>query len=193
MIALRKPSAAAVRSFLARQAERPFSYAAVGASLGGAPPGYVVGHNRVRLGEGEETFRRACEALRRWEMFHLGWVEVQPPVAPVAVGTTVAVLVHLAGLWWLNASRIVYVVEESGTVDRFGFAYGTLPEHAEEGEERFTVERDRRDDAVWYDLYAFSRPRHPLARLGTRWARRVQKRFARDSLAAMARAVGQEP
>jgi uncharacterized protein (UPF0548 family) len=35
--------------------------------------------------------------------------------------------------WWLNACRIVYVVDEEGPVKRFGFAYGTLPEHAESG------------------------------------------------------------
>jgi len=42
-----------------------------------------------------------------------------------------------------------------------------------------------------YDLFAFSRPRHPLARLGgPLYSRALQRRFARDSLRAMARAVG---
>ena len=39
----------------------------------------------------------------------------------------------LLGLWWLNACRIVYVVDEAGPVTRFGFAYGTLPGHAGSG------------------------------------------------------------
>jgi len=73
-------------------------------------------------------------------------------------------------------------------VKRFGFAYGTLADHMESGEERFTVEWRRDDDSVWYDLLAFSRPRHPLARLGLRLSRALQRRFARDSLRAMARA-----
>jgi uncharacterized protein (UPF0548 family) len=45
------------------------------------------------------------------------------------------------------------------------------------------------DGAVWYDLYAFSRPGN-VARLGAPIARALQKRFARDSKAAMVRTVG---
>src|SRR5260370_38795913 len=100
-------------------------------------------------------------------------------------------MARLFGLWWLNACRIVYVVDEEGPVRRFGFAYGTLPEHAESGEERFTVEGHEADDAVWYDILAFSRPQQLLARLGYPFARRPPKPFARDSAAALRRAVGQ--
>lgn len=60
----------------------------------------------------------------------------------------------------------------------------------EPSEERFTVEWNRVDGSVWYDLYAFSRPWHPLARLGYPLGRALQKRFARDSKHAMVRAVG---
>ena len=72
---------------------------------------------------------------------------------------------------------------------RTGFAYGTLPAHAEIGEERFAVEWQLADDSVWYDLYAFSRPGHLLARLGYPIARRLQRRFARESKQAMLDAV----
>lgn len=64
------------------------------------------------------------------------------------------------GLWWLNACRIVYVVDESGPISRFGLAYGTLPGHVERGEERFMIEWNRGDNSVWYDILAFSRPNH---------------------------------
>ena len=80
-------------------------------------------------------------------------------------------------------------MDDKGPVQRFGFAYGTLPEHAESGEERFTVEWHEADDAVWYDILAFSRPHQLLARLGKPVARRLQKRFARGSAEAMRRAV----
>ena len=80
-------------------------------------------------------------------------------------------------------------MDEQGPVQRFGFAYGTLPEHAESGEERFTVEWHEEDDTVWYDIVAFSRPQQLPARLGYPLARRMQKRFARDSAAAMQRTV----
>jgi uncharacterized protein (UPF0548 family) len=84
-------------------------------------------------------------------------------------------------------------VDEAGPVARFGFAYGTLPGHAESGEERFLVEWDRTDDAVRYDVLAFSRSRHPLARLSYPLTCRTQRRFARDSAVAMLRAVGRTP
>ena len=69
--------------------------------------------------------------------------------------------------------------------------YGTLPEHSESGEELFAVEW-REDDSVWYDLLAFSRERHPLAKMAYPLARDLQRRFRRDSGAAMQRAVGLE-
>lgn len=72
---------------------------------------------------------------------------------------------------------------------RFGFAYGTLPDHAGSGEERFVVEWDPEDGGVWYDILAFSRPQHVLARLGYPVVRLTQNRFGRESAAAMCRAV----
>ena len=190
MLSLRKPSAAQIRAFLETQARLDFTYAAVGATAGTPPPGYVVDHTRIRLGDGERVFLAGRAALGRWEQFRLGWVEAEPPETPIKEGQVVAVLARSLGLWSLNACRLVAVVDEDGPVRRFGFAYGTLPDHAESGEERFLVEWDRSDGGVWYDIRAFSRPRHFLARLGYRWVRRVQKRFGRDSAAAMVRAVG---
>jgi uncharacterized protein (UPF0548 family) len=135
------------------------------------------------------VFRSAIAALRRWEQFKLGWVEAWSPDTPIRPGEVVAVMGRAVGVWWLNACRVVYAVDERGPVSKFGFAYGTLPGHVESGEERFLVEWDRGDDAVWYDILAFSRPNHVLTRLGYPVVRRLQKRFGRDSAAAMQRAV----
>jgi len=157
---------------------------------GDVPSGFVIDHNRVRLGLGLAAFERARAAVRRWEMFHLGWVHLCWPSTPIVANTTVAVLIRQFGVWLSNACRIVYLVEQTGDLHRFGFAYGTLPDHAESGEERFTVEWNRSDDSVWYDLLAVSRPNHLLARLGYPYARRLQRRFASDSLRAMERASG---
>ena len=121
-------------------------------------------------------------------MFDLAWVTLCWPAAPIEAGQTVAVLVPLYGLWSLNACRIAYPFESADAVRQFGFAYGTLADHMESGEERFTVEWRRDDDSVWYDLFACSRPRHPLARLARPLSRALQRRFARDSLQAMLRA-----
>jgi hypothetical protein len=51
------------------------------------------------------------------------------------------------------------------------------------------VEWHEADSTVWYDILAFSRPQQLLAQLGYPFARRLQKRFARDSAAAMQRAA----
>ena len=155
-----------------------------GRSAGMVMLGFMSGYS-----VGPPIFGRAVEALYAWRMFDLGWVRLLPAEASVEVGTTVGVLARHYGFWSLNLSRVVYQLQEDGPVRRRGFAYGTLPEHGESGEERFSVEK-REDGSVFYDLYAFSRPNHPLARLGRPFARGLQRRFARDSLRAMVRAVG---
>ena len=189
MLSLRKPSAQSIRPFLEAQAKLPFSYAAVGATAKTPPAGYAVDRTRIKLGEGEPVFHAAKAALLRWEQFRLGWVEAWSPDTPIQTGEVVAVMGRAIGLWWLNACRIVYVVDESGPINKFGFAYGTLPGHVESGEERFLIEWDRGDNGVWYDILAFSRPNHILTRLGYPVVRRTQKRFGHDSASAMFRAV----
>lgn len=180
-----KPSPPTLDEFRADQARREHSYPEVGDSNDGTPAGYDLDHNRVQLGEGREVFEKARAAIREWIMFPRPWTETHPPRAPIETGTVVAVLFHLFGLWWMNACRIVYVIDEPR---RFGFAYGTLPGHVEKGEERFSVEW-REDGTVWYDIRAFSRPRYWLARLGYPLSRRMQRRFVLGSQAAMRKAV----
>jgi uncharacterized protein (UPF0548 family) len=185
MISLRKPSAEATRRFLAAQAKLNFSYSAVGATAGQLPPGFVVDRTRIKLGEGEPVFQAAKAALQRWRQFDLGWLEAWSPETPIQPGEVIAIVARAIGLWWFNACKIVYVVDESGTISRFGLAYGTLPDHAARGEERFLIEWDQADNSVWYEILAFSRPNHLLARLGYPIVRRTQKRFGRESAAAM--------
>lgn len=188
MFLARQPSHETIRQFISSQHDLPFSYPEVGATRSeAAPQGYNVDHHRVRLGDGEVVYLRAVAALRSWQQFDLGWVRIVPPNVPVEVGRIVAIQARTFGFWSLSAARIVYVIEDEAPVKRFSFAYGTLPNHVECGEERFTIERVE-DDSVWYDIYAFSHPQHPLVKLGFPIARKLQQRFVRDSLAAMARA-----
>jgi len=189
MFLLHKPSEEMVRQFIQSQRELPFTYSQTGATKEGeAPSGYYVDHNRTKLGQGTETFQKAVLALRKWKQFDLGWVCIVPSDTAIAVGAVVAVRARTFGVWSLNACRIVYVVDDNGPVKKFGFAYGTLPDHVECGEERFTIEQHP-DGSVFYDIFAFSRPRQLLVRVGVPLARRLQRRFVRDSLAAMIRAV----
>jgi uncharacterized protein (UPF0548 family) len=186
---LRKPSAEFVREFLLSQNDQPFSYDRSGATRDEtAPKNYNIDHHRVQLGSGAHVFERAREALRQWKMFEMHWIQLCWPNTLLKARETVAVLISHAGFWSLNPSRIVYVIDEHGGHGRYGFAYGTLPEHSERGEERFTVEFHRDDDSVWYDVYAFSRP-GLMARLAYPYARMLQRRFARDSMNAMKNAV----
>jgi uncharacterized protein (UPF0548 family) len=122
-------------------------------------------------------------------MFNLDWVQLHWPDAPITVNSTVAVIAHVYGLWITNACRIVYIQEEMGVRETFGFAYGTLPAHVERGEERFSVQWDHRDGSVWYDVLAISQPHHMLARVGYLYVRHLQRCFAQDSLRAMLRAT----
>jgi uncharacterized protein (UPF0548 family) len=149
-----------------------------------------VDHTRIKLGDGEEVFTKAKAALARWEQFRLGWVEAWSPETPLRTGEVVAVIARRFGLWWLSTCRIVYVVDEAEPISRFGFAYGTLPDHAGTGEERFLVEWDRQSGEVCYEILAFSRPNWLVTRLGYGYMRRLQKRFGRDSVAAMLKAIG---
>jgi uncharacterized protein (UPF0548 family) len=151
----RRPSDRRIRDFLTAQRNQPFSYQQVGATRERAPQGFNVDRSQIQLGSGEVALERAKAAIRDWKMFAMPWIQLCWPAAPIEMGSTVGVLVSHIGFWSLNAARIVYIIDEK---QRYGFAYGTLPGHAEIGEERFSVEL-RQDETVWYEIYAFSRPR----------------------------------
>ena len=178
MFKIAEPSDQDVAKFISSQRDLEFTYQEVGATNGTPPAGFKVDHNSVLMGHGEATYKRAVEALKQWRHFELGWVTIVPRGVAIEVGATVAVKARAFGTWSLSAARVVYVIDESR---RFGFAYGTLPDHVECGEERFLIEW-LEDDSVWYDIFAFSKPRHPLVRLTSPLARLLQKRFARESL-----------
>lgn len=179
-----------VQSFVSKQSRSSFSYREVGATASGPPGHYNIDRTRVRLGQGEGAWNRAVEAVQAWRMFNIPWIRLYWPNSPIRAGTNVAVMVRHFGFWSLNACRIVYVVEEeAANRRRYGFAYGTLSEHAEQGEERFTVEWNREDDTVWYDILAFSRPKSLLAMMAYPLSRLLQRRFAVASKATMLAAV----
>jgi uncharacterized protein (UPF0548 family) len=201
----RPPDAGRVSAFLAAQPAGidpgDFSYPEVGVTreITARPAGYNFDHNRQELGAGEHDFEAACDALRAWQMFPAPWTRITPAHAPLRAGQVVAMQAHALGLWWLNACRIVHLIDDAGagptgegSVRRFGFAYGTLPAHVEQGEEQFAVEL-LADGSVWYDLRAFSRPRFWPVRLAKPLARRLQARFVRESKAAMLAAVRRTP
>jgi uncharacterized protein (UPF0548 family) len=181
------PSDEEVRAFLQSVERSTFSYADVGATRdAGRPAGFKnYDHNRVELGRGAETWERAKAAIRGWKMFEHSLTKIFWPDTPLVAGNSVGMLAHHLGFHSLSACRVVYVIDEP---TRFGFAYGTLPAHAESGEERFLVEWDRATDVVSYDLYAFSRPRAMLAKIAAPYARSLQRQFVKLSKEAMVEA-----
>ena len=188
MFLFSKPDREHIDEFLDSASRQHFSYANVGATRSDECPGGYLhhDHNRVVIGQGDEDWDRAKQAIRDWKTFDLGWCGICWPDTPIAEGRNVAMIASHLGLWSLNACRIVYTIDEP---HRFGFTYGTLTDHTESGEERFMVERDEQTGEIFYDLYSFSRPKHILAILGYPYARYLQTHFVADSKKAMARAV----
>jgi len=191
VLSIGSPSDSRLRRFIASQSECGLTYAAVGATAATPPDGFSNYRGRTRLGRGAACFQRAKAALDDWAQLHLGWLEVFPLKAPLEAGQVVAVGVRLAGVWSFNACRIVYVVDEAAPAARYGFAYGTLPDHVATGEERFLIEWNPADDIVSFEIVVFSRPRHWLARVGYPAIVCVQRRFRREAPEAMRRAIDQ--
>lgn len=190
MLSLRKPDDRRLETIRDACRDLPPSYREVGCTRGISPSGYWVDRYRMQLGTGEAAYARARQALRNWDMLRLGWIGPCWPDQPWAEGALVGTLARVCGLWFVNACRIMYLVEDSAAgVERYGFAWGTLPGHVERGEERFLVKWDRSDDSVWYEILAVSRPGLLLTRIAGPVARLLQRRFASDSMQAMLRAV----
>ena len=185
----RNPVKKPVREFLAAQKQQKFSYPQVSASRIEPPSGYILDHNRMRLGEGRIVFEPAKNAIKQWKMFDMAWLELFWPDTAIEPGSTVALVVSHLGFWSLNAARIVYTVEEErGVSEQYGFAYGTLPTTRKWVKSASPVEFHPGDESVWYDIYAFSRPR-PVALMAFPYTRALQKKFASDSKFAMQKAV----
>ncbi|MEY2464453.1 MAG: hypothetical protein QOH64_2591 [Acidimicrobiaceae bacterium] len=93
---------------------------------------------------------------------------------------TFALVIPTGFLYVTAVGRLVYIVDEP---DRFAFAYGTLSAHPEQGEEAFAITHE--DGRVRFEIVSFSRPRHPLARIGAPVTRAMQVRVTRAYLEAI--------
>ncbi len=172
----------------------PYSYAEVGGTQGALPAGWHHDELSGVVGRGDDDAHRVEAALRAWAMFDLSWVHPHRTDVPQVEGQMMAFTAFTLGVWTINVCRVVYRVEEDdGWIRRVGFAYGTLPGHVLCGEEQFVVTHDRSTGEVSFSVRKFSRPNHPLIRLGGPVVRRVQRRFSADAIARLAVAARGTP
>jgi uncharacterized protein (UPF0548 family) len=138
----------------------PLTYSEIGATAGPLPAGYHHVQKSAHIGKGRRRFEEAADDGMRWGMLRGAGLRVEATTEVATVGSEV--LVRLGPV--KAPCRVVYVVDER---DNRGFAYGTLPGHAESGEERFVVRYDPAVDEVFAEVVAFSR--HPTwwSRLGS--------------------------
>lgn len=170
-------------SFNTKALALPFSYAFIGQTQGTFPPGYNHDRNEVLLGEGNELFAAAKIEIQNWRHYPKWTMIIKHGGQTVQADSrdTVGVYFNLFGFWWENHCRIVYVMEKE---QEWGFAYGTLSDHVEKGEEYFYL-RKAANGKIYYGIHAFSRPGFWLAWLGYPLARFYQRKFVKQSLAIM--------
>jgi uncharacterized protein (UPF0548 family) len=188
MFLMRRPSTAAIARFLDRSHNLPLSYGPTGI-VKGASDVHRFDEQIVTIGRGEADFERARNALASWKHFDIGWVEAFPRQTSIDAGTDVAVLIRHLGFWSLNGARVLYHVGGRDGRAAFGFAYGTLTNHAESGEELFEVFVDDVSGDVRYRIRAVSWPQSAVTWISQPIVRLLQARFRRDSAAAMHRAT----
>ncbi|KUI40609.1 hypothetical protein AU198_12765 [Mycobacterium sp. GA-1199] len=146
----------------------PLTYPEVGATAGELPAGYRHVHKTAVIGHGRDRFEQAAATGLRWGMLRGAGVRVEATTEVAEVGSEV--LVHLGPI--VAPCRVVYVVGEHHAR---GFAYGTLPGHAESGEELFLVRHDPATDEVSAVVTAFSRHATWWSRLGAPVTSLVQR------------------
>ena len=192
MFLARRPSQREIEEFITRSQDLPLSYSPIGIAKE-SPDGFKVDEASGVIGHGQQAFERAKLALAQWRHFDFGWVELFPRGAAIEPGSVVAILVHHLWFWSLNGCRVVYTLGDRRTDLGFGFAYGTLSNHAELGEEIFEVSLVPDSEEVIYRIRAVSKARATLARIGYPFTRMLQARFRRDSITALRRAIGTNP
>lgn len=143
----------------ARLRRASFTYDEVGATAWTVlPTGY--GHLERWRNLLDTEFESAAARLMAWRIHEAAGLRVSASDQRVAPD---AVVEMSLGPRWMGVRamcRVAYVINEP---DRIGFAYGTLPGHAERGEESFIL--DRRDGSPRFTVRAFSEPASRLARV----------------------------
>jgi uncharacterized protein (UPF0548 family) len=163
---------------LREAARRDVTYRHVGSTM---DPAVACYSRTVELGR--DTLEATVEGRRTWACHRGIGATVHPEEAPIALGTTVLVVLRGGPIRLLVPTRIVAVVDEP---DRFGFAYGTLPGHPERGEEAFLIERHP-DGRTTATIRVLAEGDWLIARLAAPLVRRLQRVALNRYLAALQR------
>ena len=179
---LNRPTTAELHEINGTAESRTLTYPEPGATFATVPPrGYFHDARSIELGRGHSVFDAASQALRAWSAHRGARCTITPPDASIELGQVVTVDIPVLGGHVVASCRVVAVVDEP---DAFGFAYGTLTDHPERGEESFVVRRAD-DDTVTFTVTAFSRPRELIPWCGLPLVRALQHRAARQFLQGM--------
>lgn len=183
---VRPSDAEAVKRWLEVLESAAPTYRDIGATLAGRKPeGFHHDRYEAALGQGVEAFERAVTGLETWKAHRLPGMQVFPLDREIRTGATSLVTVGTTFAALAAPCRIVGVVDGQ---TRWGFAYGTLPGHPEQGEESFAVSLAP-DGAVHFEVEVFSRPADPLVRLSGPIGRGVQRAGTGAYLQALRRFV----
>lgn len=164
---------------LERARSQSFTYSRVGATLDDDSDLLAW---RRGLGEDPKAFDHAVHALRLWApQRHLG-ARIHPDDVPLVEGVTLLVVLPIGPAEVVAPVRVVRLIEDD---NRFGFAYGTLPGHPQQGEESFLVERSE-DCAVTATVRVDAQPGTFLSRVGTPITGLLQRRAIDRYLEALA-------
>jgi uncharacterized protein (UPF0548 family) len=174
-----RATAVQLAGIIERLSGEHFTYSEVGQS---ASPDLPAGYHHQRatavVGRGGDAWAKAKAGLLTWQAHRRAGLQVYPPDAPIDAGTVVLSTVRFGPVFVVIPCRVVYKTDEPA---RFGFAYGTLPGHPEQGEEAFHVAQVV-DGTVNFEVVAFSRPAELVTRLAGPVARSVQSRATRRYL-----------
>lgn len=189
-ISIAYPGKKQLDDFLKSQQKATFNYTEIGytklekmqtSQSSKTPKGYNEDYYFIGLGKGDLVWQKAKEAMNQWKHFPASFTKIYPNTTKLESGNIVLVMIHILGFWWRNPAKIVYTFDEH---ERFGFSYGTLQEHAEQGEEAFWISRDK-DNLVTYHLRAISKPNFWAAKLAYPLTRKYQAKFAQESMQQM--------
>jgi len=167
--------------------------------------GWSIDRTRAQVGTGRDAYNKAVAALLSWRHFDFDWAYTNAPA--IKSNASVVVIAQSLLLWSMNPLRITAVEkhinrkvmnkssskagqqQKQQKCRQTAFAHTTVAGHQISGEERFTVEWNKENDSVWYEVYTISKPATLIATVAQPLLRLYQRLFVVQSIQAMKRQV----